>query len=304
MCQPYVVSPTRHISGVPCSKSILCLSVISPPTSGNVIRAMQTSRSFAAVIITRNPETIACAMITASGSNIFVIFESRPNYRLGACLILTTSIDQVVARLQTMFPALNQHSLSGGDLSQARLLNNVSSRVFVSNEPPLQDMQRPAIESDPAVLRMQAEIASLKQTNMRLITENVILLGKVGRLNDALGVQKTTVVPSRYPACPFHQQTSGPSLHCDTSSSPTASQYLEAVSTSRSFSCTICMDEHPIDDIVELGCNHAICRDCIRGHICSKIEERRFPVVCPVCMTEANDQPGGMYILSTLSNAQ
>ncbi|KAJ8584532.1 hypothetical protein M405DRAFT_746837 [Rhizopogon salebrosus TDB-379] len=64
------------------------------------------------------------------------------------------------------------------------------------------------------------------------------------------------------------------------------------VSTSHNFSCAICMDEQPVDNIVELDCNHPICRDCVRGHICSKIEEHRFPVFCPVCMMEKNDQPG------------
>jgi hypothetical protein len=64
-------------------------------------------------------------------------------------------------------------------------------------------------------------------------------------------------------------------------------------STSHSFSCAICMDEQSVDNIVELDCNHPICRDCVRGHICSKIEEHRFPVFCPVCMMEKNDQPGG-----------
>jgi hypothetical protein len=59
-----------------------------------------------------------------------------------------------------------------------------------------------------------------------------------------------------------------------------------------SFSCVICMEEQPVDNSVDLKCNHSICRTCIRGHICSKIEEHRFPVLCPVCMTEKdNRQP-------------
>jgi hypothetical protein len=64
-----------------------------------------------------------------------------------------------------------------------------------------------------------------------------------------------------------------------------------------SFSCVICMEEQPVDNSVDLKCNHSICRTCIRGHICSKIEEHRFPVLCPVCMTEKdNRQPAGLYI--------
>ncbi|KAG1730054.1 hypothetical protein EDB19DRAFT_1741415 [Suillus lakei] len=66
-----------------------------------------------------------------------------------------------------------------------------------------------------------------------------------------------------------------------------------AASLPHNFSCVICMEEQPVDNIVDLECKHSICRICILGHISSKIEEHRFPVLCPVCMTEKNNrQPG------------
>jgi hypothetical protein len=61
------------------------------------------------------------------------------------------------------------------------------------------------------------------------------------------------------------------------------------------FSCEICMEEQPVDNSVGLDCDHSICRACLRGHICSKIEEHRFPILCPICMTEENvREPGGL----------
>ncbi|KAG2040575.1 hypothetical protein BDR03DRAFT_949223 [Suillus americanus] len=63
-----------------------------------------------------------------------------------------------------------------------------------------------------------------------------------------------------------------------------------AASLPHIFSCVICMEEQPVDNSVDLQCDHSICRTCIRGHICSKIEEHRFPVLCPVCMTENNNR--------------
>ncbi|KAG2360119.1 hypothetical protein BDR07DRAFT_1413203 [Suillus spraguei] len=63
-----------------------------------------------------------------------------------------------------------------------------------------------------------------------------------------------------------------------------------AASLPHNFSCLICMEEQPMDNSVDLECKHSICRSCIRGHICSKIEEHRFPVLCPVCMTEKNNR--------------
>jgi hypothetical protein len=67
-----------------------------------------------------------------------------------------------------------------------------------------------------------------------------------------------------------------------------------AAAIPRNFLCAICMEEQPVDNSVVLDCNHPICRVCVRGHVCSKIEEHRFPILCPVCMTEQNNrQPGG-----------
>lgn len=71
---------------------------------------------------------------------------------------------------------------------------------------------------------------------------------------------------------------------------------MQALATTvpRNFLCAICMDEQPVDNSVVLDCNHPMCRACVRGHVCSKIEEHRFPILCPVCMTEQNNrQPGG-----------
>ncbi|KAJ8584531.1 hypothetical protein M405DRAFT_746833 [Rhizopogon salebrosus TDB-379] len=64
------------------------------------------------------------------------------------------------------------------------------------------------------------------------------------------------------------------------------------VTSSHNFTCAICMEEQPVDNAVELDCSHPMCRDCVRGHICSKIEEHRFPVLCPVCVAEQDDPPG------------
>jgi len=76
-----------------------------------------------------------------------------------------------------------------------------------------------------------------------------------------------------------------------------------AGSLPHSFSCAICMEEQPVDNSVDLECDHSICRTCIRGHIFSKIEEHRFPIMCPVCVIEKNNrQPAGLYILRSTYN--
>ncbi|KAF8838973.1 hypothetical protein BDN67DRAFT_970782 [Paxillus ammoniavirescens] len=62
----------------------------------------------------------------------------------------------------------------------------------------------------------------------------------------------------------------------------------------RRYHCGICLDDFPEDDAVRIeSCGHDICRDCVRGHVCTKIDERRFPVLCPVCMADhTNRNPG------------
>lgn len=72
-------------------------------------------------------------------------------------------------------------------------------------------------------------------------------------------------------------------------------QKHELVQTAqRQYHCGVCMDDFPEDDAVHIdACGHEICRDCARGHICSKIEEHRFPVLCPVCMADRKNQNPG-----------
>ncbi|KAN0094328.1 hypothetical protein V8E55_002615 [Tylopilus felleus] len=53
------------------------------------------------------------------------------------------------------------------------------------------------------------------------------------------------------------------------------------------FECVICFENIPEEEGIRLvPCAHGFCRDCLAGHVCSKIEERKFPVFCPLCMTE------------------
>jgi hypothetical protein len=57
-----------------------------------------------------------------------------------------------------------------------------------------------------------------------------------------------------------------------------------AAGQQRVFDCGVCMDTLPEDSIARIEpCGHPFCMECIRGFIVSKIESRRFPVLCPTC---------------------
>ncbi|CAE6346143.1 unnamed protein product [Rhizoctonia solani] len=51
------------------------------------------------------------------------------------------------------------------------------------------------------------------------------------------------------------------------------------------FTCGICMEILPDEAISRIdGCGHSCCRDCLRGDIQTKIEDRRYPIFCPFCV--------------------
>jgi Ring finger domain len=50
------------------------------------------------------------------------------------------------------------------------------------------------------------------------------------------------------------------------------------------FECGICMEEMPEDSkACPDSCGHPFCRDCLRGHVSARLEEHRFPILCPTC---------------------
>jgi hypothetical protein len=68
-----------------------------------------------------------------------------------------------------------------------------------------------------------------------------------------------------------------------------------AMNLQREFRCSVCLDEQLEDYVARLEpCGHCFCRNCIRNHVASRIAENRYPIFCPVCMTETREgEPGG-----------
>jgi hypothetical protein len=52
----------------------------------------------------------------------------------------------------------------------------------------------------------------------------------------------------------------------------------------RLFECGICMEEMPDDSIARPDpCGHTFCRECLRQHVTTRLDEHRFPILCPTC---------------------
>lgn len=65
------------------------------------------------------------------------------------------------------------------------------------------------------------------------------------------------------------------------------------------FACGVCMDDLEEDYVARVdSCKHCLCRDCLRGYIRSKLQEHRYPILCPVCTAETNrsDAVGGTCV--------
>ena len=63
------------------------------------------------------------------------------------------------------------------------------------------------------------------------------------------------------------------------------------------FECGVCFENVPAVLGIHLDpCQHRLCMSCITGHVCAKINERRFPVFCPLCMADRkNANPARKY---------
>ncbi|CAE6491322.1 unnamed protein product [Rhizoctonia solani] len=67
------------------------------------------------------------------------------------------------------------------------------------------------------------------------------------------------------------------------------------------FECRICMETCSDEDIAWVdGCEHSCCRECMRGDIQSKIEERRYPIPCPLCVAGAGGNHEQQHGIGTI----
>jgi hypothetical protein len=62
----------------------------------------------------------------------------------------------------------------------------------------------------------------------------------------------------------------------------------------RMIECGVCVEKYPDGQIISLApCGHVFCRQCIGSHVGAKLQQRLFPVSCPVCMAECKKRNPG-----------
>ncbi|EIN14301.1 hypothetical protein PUNSTDRAFT_96055 [Punctularia strigosozonata HHB-11173 SS5] len=61
-----------------------------------------------------------------------------------------------------------------------------------------------------------------------------------------------------------------------------------------SFDCGICLETQSTFALSRIDpCGHLFCRECLRLYLQSKLGEQRFPILCPVCLTEKDRRDPG-----------
>jgi len=85
-----------------------------------------------------------------------------------------------------------------------------------------------------------------------------------------------------------------------------SAQHAELIkSAQRLFECGICMEEMPDDSIARPDpCGHTFCRECLRGHVTARLDEHRFPILCPTCTAgkgKGKEAAGGTYCERTVN---
>ena len=60
------------------------------------------------------------------------------------------------------------------------------------------------------------------------------------------------------------------------------------------FTCAVCTEEYPEDFVARVpDCDHGFCRECLKTYAVSKLEEHRFPILCPSCVADNTGKPPG-----------
>ena len=263
--------------------------------------------------------------LVIDNTDVFIIFDShsRPSHPEGAVFILNTSIHRTASRLKEIFP-VDRCLLSDSDLQwQAQLLANYSGHIFI----PRGTKQSPAhfiqtvVESSLAILALRAEVSDLKNRNAVLTSENKRLAEvqmvdeqreqaeipssssqnriSNGRHSPSKFLRRINAAPgpSRGNNRRGAEQTTNKQGEWDEKERyQRAQRGRHERTTRRCFKCQICMEEHLEDNVARIdSCRHRFCRECVRGYVAFKLDENRFPILCPVCMTEhRKGEPGGV----------
>jgi len=281
----------------------------------------------AAAVITRPPEILLCLKMSISHQTVFIVFDShpRPSHPNGSGFTLNSTIEATAACLDDLL------SIDSGILSdpllfwQAQTLGQFSAHILVPRIDAVHSPQIDEILMDATtkMLLLMVELAQLKNQELDLIEQNESLTNRLEQFErsrlkiSAKGKGRAVETDSRpsnsHPSNPYHglEKTNhlilgGSSQMLD--SSEELARYLQAQfdeenkklatehqklqKQQKVFECGVCFETFIQDFVAQIrGCKHTFCRDCLRQHATTTIEDRRYPVVCPACLADNTRKP-------------
>ncbi|KAG6380472.1 hypothetical protein JVT61DRAFT_8622 [Boletus reticuloceps] len=296
------------------------------------LRQMQLHPSpVSAIVVNRSASTTVCLKLREHSKDVFCVLdfalapqEHVRRHGTALALVISTSLEQTAARMSGNLP-IDNHLMTRDRQWQAQLFGSCTMCMFTPAEGAawLSEAESSAtISGSVSLLRIMDEIddrgrdwgtsdqpsgskhserwartpfdagrtATTSRRHASHVEDESIGEGSSARM---AGLRpRTTFTP--------YEQTK---RHCriflsdDELASPMSpiSRLSEASDEEAYFECVICFEDIPEGQGIRLlPCTHGFCRDCLAGHVCSKIEERKFPVFCPLCMTEhENASPSG-----------
>ncbi|KAH8830108.1 hypothetical protein DL96DRAFT_1591642 [Flagelloscypha sp. PMI_526] len=234
------------------------------------------------LVFTRPPEITACICIpNRSGKSIFIFFDSHPraDYPNGSGLVANMSERSIAARLQTIYYV---------DHGKLVFLAQYSGHFFTP---------RPSVRSFyPFELGVitQASIELLLHTLERDLRKANAELVSLRKLHKTITQTKNSHTPQSRPSTSFiappltSNDPKGKGKARETPLAIALSLQAEGFPDTTIFRCNLCLDDHPQDDIAKIDtCAHSTCRECLTGYINSKIDDRVYPIECPICTADS-----------------
>ena len=86
---------------------------------------------------------------------------------------------------------------------------------------------------------------------------------------------------------------------------PSASKTARASTPVDTFICEVCFENFTVSQVARMpDCEHSFCRDCLRSYVKSKLGERQYPILCPVCSADKTRTEPGSKLLDLRSRVK
>jgi len=294
---------------------------------------MQSCKTATAMIISRASNITLCMKIPTWATNVFLVMDlpahQRPTPDLS--LVLNTSFEETVGRMSGILPIDNR--LLSRDLQwQAQLTASCAIHMLSPVAPAnaFKEGVRVGVAESMALLRSWVDAAPPPtrhegtQISGASSSRDQECAGQSSRSQrhrqsgdrGMAGPSRAPSVPRSFLAraasfIPYEQTKRHARIFFLDNLSDTSLTLVEDSDSDENegkdgdgdgdgdeeIECGVCFENVPVMLGIHLDpCQHWLCISCITGHVCAKINERRFPVFCPLCMADRkNANPSRMW---------